>query len=154
MSFTGEGYRVVFALAKDADGLPLNLDHAEWMPHRTMPNPDLAAQVVASMVAQDRQNGKYVWGTQHATVTTELDPVEWTRDPDCPAKLLLVSRGDEQAGLGNLPARVPLPPMPAPTAACWSGPSPQRTRHLADLGPASPVLGVRRSRPGCRSCPG
>ena len=32
---------------------------------------------------------------------------------DSPAKLLLVSRGDEQAGLGNLPARVPLPPMPA-----------------------------------------
>jgi hypothetical protein len=60
---------------------------------------------------------------------------------DTKAKILLISRAEEQAWLGDVPARVPLPPMPASDAVLLVRAIAARNGvSLSSLGPSSRVL--------------
>ena len=67
---------------------------------------------------------------------------------DTKAKILLISRSDERAWLGDLPARIPLPPMSASDAALLVRAIAARNGvNLTALGPSSPVLAATGGNP-------
>jgi len=68
---------------------------------------------------------------------------------DTQAKILLISRGDEQGWLGDLPARIPLPPLPAAESALLiRAIAASNGISLTSLGPSSPVLTAVGGNPG------
>jgi hypothetical protein len=67
---------------------------------------------------------------------------------DTKAKILLISRTEEQAWLGDLPARILLPPMPGSEAALLVRSIAARNGvSLTGLGPSSPVLTAAGGNP-------
>ena len=127
---------------------------------------ELAAQLTAAMAAYLDPSRPPAWddlaGDQALLLTLQLlrqRPVLWILDNlahepssqqllsllrsvrDTKAKLLLISRDDQQAWLGDLPARLHLPPLPPPERnLLLRAVAASRQVQLTGLGATSPVL--------------